>query len=54
MKVFFLGAYSEKGRAGLLDSSYEARLTAVTAMVERACGKLNSLSYLQGRYDVIA
>ena len=54
MKVFFLGGYSEKGRAGLLDSSYEARLTAVTAMVERACGKLTSLSYLQGKYDVIA
>ena len=23
-------------------------------MVERACGKLNSHSYLQGKYDVIA
>ena len=54
MRVFFLGAYSEQGRAGLLESSYEARFTAVTAMVERACGKLNSLTYLQGNYDVIA
>ena len=54
MRVFFLGAYSEKGRAGLLEGSNDARLAAVTAMVERACGKLNSLSYLQGKYDVIA
>ena len=54
MRVFFLGAYSEKGRAGLLDSSTAARVTAVTAMIEKAGAKLGSLTYLQGKYDVIA
>ena len=54
MKVFFLGTYSEQGRAGLYHSSYGARVTAVTAMVERACGKLGSVTYPQGKYDVIA
>lgn len=54
MRVFFLGAYSEKGRAGLLDSSTAARVTAVTTMVEKAGAKLGSLTYLQGKYDVIA
>ena len=54
MKVFFLGGYSEKGRAGLLDSSAATRVTAVTVMVEKAGAKLGSLTYLQGKYDVIA
>ena len=26
MKVFFLGAYSEKGRAGMMDSSYDGQI----------------------------
>ena len=54
MKVFFLGTCSEQGRTCLYHSSYGARVTAVTAMVERACGKLGSVTYPQGKYDVIA
>ena len=33
MKVFFLGAYSDKGREGMMASSYDARVKAVSAMV---------------------
>ena len=31
MKVFFLGAYSDKGREGMMSSSYDARVKAVSA-----------------------
>ena len=54
MKVFFLGAYSEKGRAGMMDSSYDARIKAVSAMLAKAGAKLGSVDYLQGAWDVIA
>ena len=54
MKVYFLGAYSEKGLAGMMSSSYDARVKAVSAMMERAGAKLGSVEYLQGPYDVIA
>jgi len=54
MKVFFLGAYSDKGREGMMASSYDARVKAVSAMVERAGAKLGSVDYLQGPFDVIA
>ncbi|MDB2398800.1 GYD domain-containing protein [Planktomarina sp.] len=54
MKVFFLGAYSDKGREGMMASSYAARIKAVSAMVERAGAKLGSVDYLQGPFDVIA
>ena len=43
MKVFFLGAYSDKGREGMMASSYDARVKAVSAMVERAGAKLGSV-----------
>jgi len=54
MKVYFLGAYSEKGLAGMMSSSYDARVKAISAMLERAGAKLGSVDYLQGPYDVIA
>jgi len=54
MKVFFLGAYSDKGREGMMASSYDARVKAVSSMVERAGAKLGSVDYLQGPFDVIA
>ena len=54
MKVYFLGAYSEKGRAGMMDSSYDARVSAVSAMLAKAGAKLGSVDYLQGDWDVIA
>ena len=54
MKVFFLGAYSDKGREGMTASSYDARVKAVSAMVEKAGAKLGSVDYLQGPFDVIA
>lgn len=54
MKIFFLGAYSDKGREGMMSSSYDARVKAVSAMVEKAGAKLGSVDYLQGPFDVIA
>ena len=54
MKVFFLGAYSDKGREEMMASSYDARVKAVSSMVERAGAKLGSVDYLQGPFDVIA
>ena len=54
MKVFFLGAYSEKDRAGMMDSSYDARIKAVSAMLAKAGAQLGSVDYLQGGWDVIA
>ena len=47
MKVFFLGAYSDKGREGMMSSSYDARVKAVSAMVEKAGAKLGSVDYLR-------
>ena len=43
-----------KGREGMMASSYDARVKAVSAMVERAGAKLGSVDYLQGPFDVIA
>ena len=54
MKVFFLGAYSDQGMSGLMESSYDARVKAVSEMCEKAGAKLGSVTYLQGDYDVIA
>ena len=54
MKVFFLGAYSEKGRAGMRESSYDARVKAVREMLAKAGAKLGTVDYLQGAWDVIA
>ena len=54
MKVFFLGAYSDEGMSGLMESSYDARVKAVSEMCEKAGAKLGSVTYLQGDYDVIA
>ncbi len=54
MKVFFLGAYSEKGRAGMMESSYDARVKAVREMLAKAGAKLGTVDYLQGAWDVIA
>ena len=54
MKVYFLGAYSDQGREGMMTSSYDARVKAVSAMVEKAGAKLGSVDYLQGPFDVIA
>ena len=53
MKVFFLGAYSDKGREGMMASSYDARVKAVSAMVERAGAKLGSVDYLQGPFEAL-
>ena len=54
MKVFFLGAYSDEGMSGLMESSYDARVKAVSEMCDKAGAKLGSVTYLQGDYDVIA
>ena len=54
MKVFFLGAYSDQGMSGLMESSYDARVKAISKMCEKAGAKLGSVTYLQGDYDVIA
>ena len=40
MKVFFLGSYSSIGVAGLMDSSYAARKTAVSTLLSKVGGKL--------------
>ena len=54
MKVFFLGSYSSIGVAGLMDSSYAARKTAVSTLLSKVSGKLKSLHYLFGEFDVLA
>lgn len=54
MKVYFLGAYSEDGHRGMMDSTFKARKEAVTAMLFKVGGKIVSMSYLQGDFDVIA
>ena len=54
MKVFFLGAYSASGMQGMMNSDYATRVSAVNKMVEKVGGKLGSVTYLQGPFDVIA
>ena len=54
MKVFFLGAYSAAGMQGMMKSDYATRVSAVNKMVEKVGGKLGSVTYLQGPFDVIA
>ena len=54
MKVFFLGAYSAAGMQGMMNSTYAARVSAVKKMVEKVGGKLGTVTYLQGPFDVIA
>jgi uncharacterized protein with GYD domain len=54
MKVFFLGAYSAAGMQGMMNSSYATRVAAVNEMVGKVGGKLGSVTYLQGPFDVIA
>ena len=54
MKVFFLGAYSAAGMQGMMNSTYTARVSAVKKMVEKVGGKLGTVTYLQGPFDVIA
>ena len=54
MKVFFLGAYSSAGMQGMMNSNYTARVSAVKKMVEKVGGKLGTVTYLQGPFDVIA
>lgn len=54
MKVFFLGAYSAAGMQGMMNSAYATRVSAVNKMVEKVGGKLGSVTYLQGPFDVIA
>jgi len=41
MKIFFLGAYSDKGREGMMASSYDARVKAVSA---KALSKLDPMA----------
>ena len=48
MRVFFLGAYSDKGMSGLMESRYDARVKAVGEMYEKAGAKLEPVTYLQG------
>jgi uncharacterized protein with GYD domain len=54
MKVYFLGAYSEDGYRGMMASSFTAREKAVSVMLAKVGGKIVSMSYLQGDFDVIA
>ena len=54
MKVYFLGAYSEDGHRGMMASSFTARKKAVSVMLGKVGGKIISMSYLQGDFDVIA
>ena len=54
MKVFFLGAYSAAGMQGMMNSTYAARVSAVKKMVEKVGGKLGTVTYLQGPFDVSA
>ena len=54
MKVFFLGAYSAAGMQGMMNSNYATRVAAVNEMVGKVGGKLGSVTYLQGPFDVIA
>ena len=54
MKVFFLGGYSAAGMQGMMNSNYVARVSAVKKMVEKVGGKLGTVTYLQGPFDVIA
>ena len=54
MKVYFLGAYSAEGHRGMMESSFSARKQAVSVMLEKVGGKIVSMSYLQGDFDVIA
>ena len=54
MKVFFLGAYSAAGMQGMMNSTYDTRVSAVKKMVEKVGGKLGAVTYLQGPFDVIA
>ena len=39
---------------GMMNSTYAARVSAVMKMVEKVGGKLGTVTYLQGPFDVIA
>ena len=54
MKVFFLGVYSEQGRKGLMNSSHQKRVDAVTNMFASVGGTMSSAHWLMGKYDVMA
>ena len=54
MKVFFFGGYSAAGMQGMMNSNYVASVSAVKKMVEKVGGKLGTVTYLQGPFDVIA
>ena len=48
MKVYFLGAYSEDAHRGMMASSFTAQKKALSVMLEKADGKIVSVSCLQG------
>ena len=54
MKVFFLGVYSEQGRKGLMKSSHQKRVDAVSNMFASVGATMSSAHWLMGKYDVMA
>ena len=54
MKVFFLGIYSEQGRKGLMKSSHQKRVDAVSNMFASVGATMSSAHWLMGKYDVMA
>ena len=53
MKYLVTGTYTQDGVKGLLSKGGTSRVTAVSAMVEKLGGKIESFYYAMGETDVI-
>jgi len=52
LKFIALGKYSAKALGGFVSTPDDDRAAAVSAMVEKAGGKVHDLHFLRGHYDV--
>ena len=53
MKFIVLGNYNENGLSGFIKNPNEDRKSVITAMMEKAGGKLNDIYLTRGDYDVV-
>lgn len=52
MKFMVLGKYSNQGLAGFVQNPNDDRKAAISAMMEKAGGKLVELYLMRGEYDI--
>ena len=54
MKFIVLGNYNENGLSGFIKNPNEDRKSVITAMMEKAGGRLDNLFLTRGKYDIVA